>query len=457
MKSERSMAVNSSVIPAPRGQASSIWRSLRHRNFQLFFGGQLISLTGTWMQSVAQAWLVYRLTGSATLLGVVGFSSQFPVFLLAPVGGAFADRRNRHRILVATQTAAMILAFVLAALTLTHRVQVVHVFLLAALLGLVNAFDIPTRQAFVVEMVGRDDLTNAIALNSSMVNGARIVGPAIAGILVASIGEGWCFLLNGVSYIAVIAGLLMMQIARVAPLTPKASAIADILEGFQFVAGSPPVRALMLLLGLVSLTGMPYAVLMPVFADQILHRGSSGLGILMGASGFGAFLGAFSLAMRRGWRGLGTWVAYSSAGFGIALIAFGFSRWFTLSIVLLVPVGFSMMVEMASSNTLLQMMVPDELRGRVMAVYSMMFMGMAPIGALLAGSLAGRWGAPRTVAAGGAICAVGALIFRWRLPRLRSQARQLILALESAAGHPPEEATGDRVTSVAPVDGTLAR
>src|SRR6185437_11854811 len=327
----------------------------------------------------------------ATLLGMVGFCSQIPVFLLAPIGGAVADRRNRHRILVATQTAAMILAFMLAALTLTHRVQVIHVFVLAALLGLVNAFDIPARQAFVVEMVGKDDLTNAIALNSSMVNGARIVGPAIAGILVATIGEGWCFLLNGVSYIAVIGGLVMMRITPLARVAPKKSAVADIAEGFRFVAGSPPVRALMLLLGLVSLTGMPYAVLMPVFADQILHRGSSGLGILMGASGFGAFLGAFSLAVRRGWRGLGTWVAYSSAGFGIALIAFALSRWFLLSIVLLIPVGFSMMVEMASSNTLLQMMVPDELRGRVMAVYSMMFMGMAPIGALLAGSFAGRW------------------------------------------------------------------
>jgi MFS family permease len=293
-------------------------------------------------------------------------------------------------------------------------------------------------------------------LNSSMVNGARIVGPAIAGILVATIGEGWCFFLNGASYIAVIAGLLMMSITPLARATRKASAAADIVEGFRFVAQSPPVRALMLLLGLVSLTGMPYAVLMPVFADQILHRGSSGLGILMGASGFGAFLGAFSLAVRRGWRGLGTWVAYSSAGFGIALIAFSASRWFPLSMVLLVPVGFSMMVEMAASNTLLQMMVPDELRGRVMAVYSMMFMGMAPIGALLAGSLAGRWGAPKTVAAGGVLCVLGALVFRWRLPRLRSQARQLILALESAAGHPPEEITGDRVTSAASVDGSLA-
>src|ERR1043165_303667 len=336
MKPRANKALNSSVSP-PQGEASSIWRSLRHRNFQLFFGGQLISLTGTWMQSVAQSWLVYSLTGTASLLGVVVFCRQIPVFLLAPIGGAVADRRNRHRILVATQTAAMLLAFGLAALTLTQRVQVIHVFLLAALLGLVNAFDIPTRQAFVVEMVGKEDLTNAIALNSSMVNGARIVGPAVAGILVASIGEGWCFLLNGVSYIAVIGGLLMMRIAPFRQVARSTSAITDILEGFRFVVGSPPVRALMLLLGLVSLTGMPYAVLMPVFADHILHRGSSGLGILMGASGFGAFLGAFSLAVRRGWRGLGTWVAYSSAGFGIALIAFAFSRWFLVSTFLLVP------------------------------------------------------------------------------------------------------------------------
>lgn len=457
MSTDASTAAPPSAATSEREGFSSTWRALRHRNFQLFFAGQLISLTGTWMQSVAQSWLVYQLTGSAILLGFVGFCGQIPVFLLAPLGGAVADRRNRHRILVATQTSAMALAFVLAALTLTHRVQVFHVFLLAALLGLVNAFDIPARQAFVVEMVGKEDLTNAIALNSSMVNGARIVGPAIAGILVAWIGEGWCFLLNAVSYVAVIVGLLMMRVTPPARAALRASAVADIIEGFRFVGGSPPVRALMLLLGVVSLTGIPYAVLMPVFADQILHRGSSGLGILMGASGFGAFLGAFSLAVRRGWRGLGTWVAYSSAGFGAALIAFAYSPSFWLSVLLLLPVGFSMMVEMASSNTLLQVMVPDELRGRVMAVYSMMFMGMAPFGALLAGGLAGRWGAPRTVALGGALCIVGAAVFRWRLPRLRSHARQLIVALQSTAGSPPEEVTGERASSLAPLDGSIGR
>jgi len=458
MTTEASTAVASSAGGnPPTRRFASIWRSLRHRNFQLFFAGQLISLTGTWMQSVAQSWLVYRLTGSATLLGLVGFCGQIPVFLLAPFGGAVADRRNRHRILVATQTSAMLLAFVLAVLTLTHRIHVVHLFILAAVLGLVNAFDIPARQAFVVEMVGKEDLANAIALNSSMVNGARIIGPAIAGILVAWIGEGWCFLLNGVSYFAVIAGLMLMTITPPARLARQASALSDIIEGFHFVGSSPPVRALMLLLGLVSLTGMPFAVLMPVFADRILHRGSSGLGILMGASGFGAFLGAFSLAVRHGWRGLGTWVAYSAAGFGLALIAFAYSSWFWLSGLLLIPVGFSMMVQMASSNTLLQVMVPDELRGRVMAVYSMMFMGMAPFGALLAGGLAGRWGAPATVASGGALCIVGAAVFRWRLPKLRSYARRLIVAQESTAGSPPDEVTGERTSSLAPLEGSIAR
>jgi MFS family permease len=450
-------AVTSPSAIADPDRSSGLWRALRHRNFQLFFGGQLISLTGTWMQSVAQSWLVYRLTGSAILLGLVGFSSQIPVFLLAPVGGATADRRNRHRILIATQSTAMLLAFILAGLTLTHRVQVFHVFIFAALGGLVNAFDIPARQAFVVDMVGKEDLVNAIALNSSMVNGARIVGPAIAGVLVASIGEGWCFFVNGVSYVAVIGGLLLMKVVAVKRGARAASALADIAEGFRFVGKSAPVRALMLMLGLVSLTGMPYAVLMPVFADSVLHRGASGLGILMGASGVGAFLGAFSLAVRRGWRGLGTWVAYSSVGFGLSLIAFSFSRSFWLSALLLLPVGFSMMVEMASSNTLLQVMVPDRLRGRVMAVYSMMFMGMAPFGALLAGTLAGRWGAPRTVAAGGAVCVVGAVIFRWRLPRLRSQARRLIVAQESTGGNPSEEVTGERISSVPPISGSIAR
>lgn len=423
-------------------------RALAHRNYQLFFGGQLISLTGTWMQSVAQAWLVYRLTGSSILLGLVSFSSQIPVFLLAPLGGAAADRHNRHRILVATQTSAMLLACVLATLTLTSAIQTWQIFMLAALLGVVNAFDIPARQAFVVDMVGREDLINAIALNSSMVNGARIVGPAVAGILVAAIGEGWCFFVNAVSYIAVITGLLMMKITKRRAGPPPGSALQHIIEGFHFVAKTGPVRALLLLLGLVSLMGMPYAVLMPIFADQILHGGASGLGILMGASGMGALAGALSLAMRQGVRGLGRWVALACAGFGISIILFSMSRHFWLSAALLIPAGYSMMVQMASSNTLIQSMVPDALRGRVMAVYSMMFMGMAPIGALLAGVLATHLGAPLTVALGGGVCVLGAGGFALRLPALRAAAQPLFIAQEMAAGHPSEEMTGQALANL---------
>ena len=424
--------------------AQSRWsvgmRALKHRNFQLFFSGQLISLIGTWMQTVAQSWLVYRLTGSSLLLGSVGFASQFPVFLMAPIGGMVADRVNRHRVVVATQTTAMILALILAALTLTHRVTVPQIFVLAALLGVVNAFDIPGRQSFLVDMVGREDLMNAIALNSSMFNGARVIGPAIAGILVAKIGEGWCFFANGISYIAVIAGLLMMKI-ECATRSTSDSPLADIVEGFRWVSGTAPIRALLLLLGLVSLVGMPYTVLMPLFADRILHGGAKGLGILMGFTGIGALLGALTLALRSGVKGLGRLVALTCGGFGVSLIAFSFSRYFWLSAVLLIPVGFCLMLQMACSNTLIQSMVPDALRGRVMAVYSMMFMGMAPFGALLGGALADRLGAPITVSAGAVASIVGAIVFARQLPAFRGEARQLIIAQAVAGGEPSEEMT----------------
>ncbi|HEV3468838.1 MAG TPA: MFS transporter [Pyrinomonadaceae bacterium] len=416
-------------------------RALRHRDYRLFFGGQLVSLSGTWMQSVAQAWLVYRLTGSAVLLGFVSFSGQIPVFMLAPLGGAAADRYPRRRILIFTQAASMVLALALAALTLGGAVRVWHVFTLAAMVGVVNAFDIPARQSFVVDMVGKEDLVNAIALNSSMFNGARIVGPAVAGLLVAAVGEGWCFFANGVSYAAVIAGLALMRVGRVARARPPGSAFERIRAGFRFVARTGPVRALMLLLGLVSLTGMPYAVLMPIFADRILGGGPGGLGLLMGASGAGALTGAVVLASRRSVRGLGRWVAWASAAFGVSLILFSMSRSFWLSAALLVPAGFSMIVQMASSNTLIQSMVPDELRGRVMAVHSMMFMGMAPVGALLAGALAGRLGAPLTVALGGAACVAGAALFWRRIPLHRGEARRLIVAQQMSGGTPPEEVT----------------
>ena len=434
--------------PEVNNSSTSRWavtlRALRHRNFQLFFGGQIISLTGTWMQSVAQAWLVYSITKSSFLLGAVGFASQIPVFLLAPLGGATADRTNRHRLIIATQTASMILAAILAWLKLSNRIQVPHIFILAALLGVVNAFDIPGRQSFLVDMVGKEDLMNAIALNSSIFNVARFIGPAVAGILVAKIGEGWCFAVNAISYLAVIAGLLMMNV-QCQRRSSKNSPFADIVEGFRWVNGTKVIRALLLLIGLVSLVGMPYTVLMPVFADEILHGGARGLGILMGATGVGALLGALTLASKTGVTGLGRWVAMSCASFGVSIILFSYSRHFWLSVALLLPAGFSMMLQMGCSNTLIQTMVPDRLRGRVMAFYSMMFMGMAPFGALLGGVLAHRLGAPTTIAIGGVACIIGAIWFGRQLPELRIEARRLIVAQGMAGGEPVQELNAQAV------------
>ncbi len=425
--------------PASRGSRLALAvRALRHRNFQLFFAGQLISLIGTWMQTVAQSWLVYRMTNSALLLGTVGFASQIPVFIMAPIGGIVADRRNRQRIVIATQTASMILAGILAALTLSGRVQVWHIMVLAAGLGVVNAFDIPARQAFLIDMVGREDLMNAIALNSSMFNGARIIGPAVAGILVASIGEGWCFFANAVSYIAVIAGLLMMRVTNPTNLAKEGSPLQNILEGFAFAKNTGPIYAILLLLGLISFVGMPYTVLMPVFADKILHGGARALGILMCSTGVGALLGAASLAARVGLRGLGRLIAICAAGFGASLVLFAFSKIFWLSTILLLPVGFCIMVQMASSNTLIQAMVPDQLRGRVLSVYTMMFMGMAPFGALFAGAVAHRIGSPWTVALGGLASIVGAALFWTKLPTFRREARELVMAQGMMAGTPAQ-------------------
>ena len=415
--------------------------ALRHRNFQLFFSGQLISLIGTWMQTVAESWLVYRLTHSALLLGAVGFASQFPVFLVAPLGGIVADRYNRHRVVIATQVASMVFDSALAVLTLANVVTVKQIFVLAILMGVVNAFDIPARQSFLGDMVGRGDLMNAIALNSSMFNGARIVGPAIAGILVARVGEGWCFAINGVSYFAVIAGLLMMRVERPMALAKEGSPLTHIIEGLNFVRQTTPIRAILMLLGLVSLVAMPYVVLMPVFADKVLHGGARGLGILMGATGVGALFGALTLATRKGVRGLGRWVALSCAGFGLSLLVFSFSRHFWLSAALLLPVGFCMMLQMSSSNTLIQAMVPDQLRGRVMALYSMMFMGMAPFGALFGGAIADHLGAPLTITLGSVACMGGAAWFGVRLPKVRVEARRLIVAQGMVGGEPAEEMT----------------
>ena len=414
-------------------------RSLKHRNFQLFFSGQLISLVGTWMDTVAEAWLVYRLTGSSLLLGTVTFAGQFPVLLMAPVAGLVADRLNRRKVVIATQTASMILAGILAALTLSKRVTVMQVIVLAALMGAVNAFDIPTRQSFLVEMVGREDLMNAIALNSSMFNAARIIGPSIAGILVASFGEGWCFFANSVSYIAVIAGLLAMKIAPRARPAEGASPFEHIAEGFRFVRETGPIRSLLLLIGLASLVAMPYAVLMPVFAAKILHGNARTLGILMTSAGVGALAGALMLAGRRGVAGLGRIVGFACAGFGVALIMFSLSKMWVLSALLLIPVGFSVMTQMGATNTLIQSMVPDRLRGRTMAIYSMMFMGMAPFGSLLSGWSADHIGAPRTVALGGLLAILGAFTFARHLPTIRREARQLLDAASVEAQETMEE------------------
>lgn len=417
-RSPRSPAAG--LKPGPRLRLGGLVRALRHRNYRLFFGGQSISLIGTWMQRLALSWLVYRLTGSALLLGLVSFVSQLPTFVLAPFAGVWSDWGNRQRILIFTQALAMLQAGVLAALVLTSAIAVWQVVLLGIFLGLVNAVDMPVRQAFVVEMIeDREDLGNAIALNSSMVNGARLIGPSIAGVLVGALGEGVCFLLNSLSYLPVIAALAAM---RVKPRGPRAGAVrlrvwAELREGFDYAFRSPPIRAILLLLAVVSLLGMPYTVLMPVFAREVLHGGPSTLGFLMGAVGFGALLGAIYLASRRGVLGLGRFIALASTIFGLGLIAFSLSRRLWLSLALLLIAGFGMTAQAAASNTVLQTIVAEDKRGRVMSLYTMAFMGMFPFGGLLAGGLAGLIGPTETVLLGGASSILSALLFTRGLGR----------------------------------------
>jgi MFS family permease len=434
------------TTPSPSGQSRlpAVFRSLKHRNFRLFFGGQLISLVGTWMQTIAEAWLIYRLTGSSVLLGLLGFVGQIPIFLLSPIGGLAADRWPRQRVVITTQVASMLLGFTLAALTLTGRIRVWEIIMLATLLGVVNAFDVPARQSFLIEMVGREDLLNAIALNSSMFNGARVAGPAVAGLLVARIGEGWCFFVNGVSYIAVLAGLLMMRIENSLVAHDGSSPIEKLREGFRFVRHARPIRTLLILLGVVSFMALPFSVLMPIFADRILHGGASAYGDLMGAVGLGAMFGALSLAMRQELRGLGNIVAYSAIGLGASLTLFGASRWFWASFVALTMAGFTMMMQFTSINTLIQAMVPDQLRGRVMSLYSMMFLGMTPIGSLVAGALADRIGAPVTVTLGGLASLAAGIIFARKWPSLRGPARELVAAQGMMRPQPPPAVTSPR-------------
>ena len=409
-------------------------RSLRHRNYRLFCSGQLFSLIGTWMQMVALSWLVYRLTGQAAMLGLMSFCNLIPVFVLAPVGGLVADRVPSRRLLLTTQIVAMGLAFTLALLTLSHQVRIWHLFVSSLLLGVTNAFDNPGRQVFVARVVPRADLMNGVALNSSMVTGARIAGPALAGVLVAAVGEGWCFFLNAVSYLAVIAGLLAMRFPPREPAPPADQSHARrLLEGFAMVRRTVPIRSLLLLIGLLSLLGTPYGVLMPIFAAQVFHGSSRTFGLLMGTSGAGALAGALTLACRPHFHGLGRWIAATSLVLGISLIAFAYSRSLWLSIPLMLVVGYSYMVEMAATNTLIQMMVPDAFRGRVMSIYAMMFLGMAPVGGLLAGLLAHRLGAPLTVALGGLGCMVCGGAFTLHYRTWRAGAKEL---LQAAGGAP---------------------
>ena len=435
--------VQPTTSPAPGpfgpGRVAAAFRSLKHRNFRLFFGGQIISLVGTWMQTIAQTWLIYRLTGSAVLLGVLGFVSHIPIFLLSPIGGLAADRWPRRRVVITTQAASMLLAFILAALTLSGRIRIWEIIVLATLLGTVNAFDVPARQSFLIEMVGREDLLNAIALNSSMFNGARLVGPAIAGLLVAWIGEGWCFFANGVSYFAVIAGLLMMRIQKSHAAHDGSSPLEKLREGFRFARHTVPIRALLLLVAPVSFMTLPFSVLMPIFADRILHGGASAYGTLMGAVGVGALFGALALAMRQELRGLGNIVAYSAIGLGASLTLFSASRLYWVSLVALALSGFAMMMQFAATNTLIQAMVPDRLRGRVMSIYSMMFLGMTPLGSLLAGAIAARIGAPVTVAMGGVASLVSGAVFARKWPSLRAPARELVAAQGMTRPIPPPD------------------
>ncbi len=395
-------------------------RALSHRNYRLFFGGQGTSLIGTWITRVATGWLVYRLTGSAATLGIVSFAGQVPTFLLAPFAGVWADRLDRYRVLVATQVLSMLQSFALAGLALSGVITVTHVALLGVLQGVINAFDTPARQAFVVEMVeDRADLANAIALNSSMVNAARLVGPSVAGVLIAVAGEGWCFAVDGCSYVAVIASLLAMRLAPRTRVATGRRVLDDLRDGIRYAFGFPPIRAVLLLLALVSLAGMPYTVLMPMMAGEVLHGGSYTLGFLMAATGVGALAGALHLASRRSVLGLGRLIPIAAAVFGGGLAAFSFSRSLPLSLALMVVTGSGFMVQMASSNTIIQTIVREDMRGRVMAFYTMAFMGTAPFGSLLAGLLAARIGVARTLLAGGVVCIFGALAFARQLPRLR--------------------------------------
>ena len=429
---------------APISAWRSMARSLAHRNYRLFFVGQGISLIGTWMTRVATGWLVFRLSGpdSALLLGVVGFAGQVPSFFLMPFAGVLVDRWNRHRLLVLTQVLSLIQSALLAVVAFRGEpgtATIWQVVVLSLFQGVINAFDMPARQAFLVEMIARkEDLSNAIALNSSLVNGARLIGPSVAGILIALAGEGWCFLIDAISYVAVVLALLAMELpAREVKHHPTPMWLG-MLEGFRYAFGFAPIRSVLLLLALVSFMGMPYTVLMPIFAAEILQGGPYALGFLSTASGVGALTGALYLASRNSVLGLGNAIVLSTFVFGVGLVGFSLSTALWLSLLLMLVTGFGMMVAMAASNTILQTIVDEDKRGRVMSYFGMAFMGMTPFGSLFAGILAGWIGAGYTVLVGGLACILGAVIFGIQLPYLRT----LVRPIYSRMGILPEVAAG---------------
>jgi MFS family permease len=416
-----------------------VLRALRGRNYKLFFAGQGISLVGTWMQQVAMGWLVYRLTDSVFFLGVVGFASQIPTFFVAPFAGVLADRYSRRYILIATQILSLIQALVLAILVLTSTVSLWHIVALSVFIGLINAFDIPARQAFVYELVDSpEDLPNAIALNSMIFNGARLAGPSVAGILIAAAGEGVCFLANAVSFLAVLAALVAIKLPTPKTAQPQVRVLSDLKAGVVYAFGFVPIRLILILLAFISLVGMPYAVLMPVFARDILHGGPQTLGFLMGSVGVGALAGALFLASRKTIQGLGRIMVFSITLLGVGVIAFSFSQIFWLSMLLILFAGFGMMVQMASINTILQTIVDDDKRGRVMSLYTMAFMGMAPFGSFLAGSVAHILGAPNTLRISGLFCIFAAVAFWAKLPVIREKIHPIYIR----KGIIPQVATG---------------
>ncbi|HTW79018.1 MAG TPA: MFS transporter [Terracidiphilus sp.] len=409
-----------------RSGASHAWRALQHRNFRLFFGGQSISLVGTWMTRIATSWLVYKLTKSAMVLGTVSFAGQIPTFLLAPFAGVWIDRLERRQVLVWTQTLAMVQSLLLAALTFSHHINIAWILGLSVMQGFINAFDMPGRQSFMVQMVeDRADLGNAIAINSSMVNMARLIGPSLAGMIIAVSSEAWCFLIDGLSYLAVIASLLAMHLNVAAVSRKSTSTFTELKEGWTYVSGFLPIRTILSLFAVVSLMGMPFVVLMPVFAVKVLRGGPHTLGFLMGAMGVGALISALSLAARKSVRGLIRIIPVSAIVFGLGLIGFGLSRLVWLSLIAVLVAGMGMMQGMAASNTVIQTIVSEDKRGRVMSYYTMAFVGMAPFGSLLAGTMASAIGAPLTVMVNGAAVILGAAWFMTRFPALRRAVRPI--------------------------------